>query len=1298
MTTSVPDLVRATFSLSIVVDHSRFLDDGWWHQGQAPTICRTCSSPRGLEIYRKEYFTTMGEFRYWSLVCVDCRRAMTLDGFTGPVKRELRRWSDEQPKNGGAESTVSNSVLEVAPAPSERPSALSSVSELVRGRFGVAISPTHPRFAEMGWRYQGRSPHNCLACASKAGLEVFRKPHRSESGGFEFWCLVCLSCSTMMDLNAFDAAGKRDLREWSNQTPSDNTGSANGLSDLIDELNATDPFNKDNDSDDDLGESFAPDDVPPDHLHSVPDEVFLVRPPSASASKSAVPAVVLEAARAELRAQEGQVTIVEVGLASPVSDSEEHQFRISGPTKDISDLPATELFLATEEKSQNPIKITRVRIATPSEVVVVADFAEHYPKNLILFAKNDPTVVMRALVAFLESVDDPQLADIMVAGGPLTVSSPSSWEGLNPEQESALGSMVSHGVSLVWGPPGTGKTRVIGAAVSKLIAEGKSVALVSSTNVAVDQALLQVCDDVADLKPGDVLRLGHPSLPGVTDHPFLMADRAAQIIGEELTKELAELTGQLNIALGLRDGADIQQLEELIEGPGIEAVRAAMLHRDELASRDQNAVDLENAKGHQSDLEKSLSDEEHGFDVARKRVNAMEEHKVIAELERQLTLKRESLVTMGASIDTLNDQVASASKLSYLKRRKATRELEQLRESVSKEAENLNVSISQDEQRVADAESRGITALEFTEARAEEVSARARWVAAKASFDQLHATVSSIEKEIERIDSLPRLTDDEIRLLELVDQIGTLEDLQTRVNALLASKKERKVEAARLTARIEPIQKELSGLAEKLIASAPVIGTTLAQLFVHRSLASRSFDHIIVDEVSAALSPLVFGALAKAETGATLVGDFEQNGPISNIYKLKQAELDKISPDARNWLETHSFERFGIDSAGSAEMTDGCSVLTRQYRFGPLTMELANNIAYGGLLERGRAWEPADGDAPEITIVDTSSLREAASAASGQNGKGKWWAVGSAAALAVAKRHADVNVGIVTPYRDQMRMTKAWLGDQSVQNTLVGTAHAFQGQEFPVVLVDLVEDGGGQSWVAKADRKGSKWSLDGVRLFNVAVTRNAGRLYILANVGAISAARKGPLLEVGKMLRDDKISVLDIRELLGSSALAPKPDELSGNSEVSLLPAAAGGEMPNFEILTDETFYPAFEADLERSRSEVILYSPFVATNRMNQILPVLKAHSDRGVKIRIFTKSADELDRPELLDKLRDAGLTMKQIRGMHEKIVVIDHKVTYVGSLNVLSNNGRTRELMSRFEGSDFARQVLRSFEFRR
>ncbi len=85
---------------------------------------------------------------------------------------------------------------------------------------------------------------------------------------------------------------------------------------------------------------------------------------------------------------------------------------------------------------------------------------------------------------------------------------------LNVEQQDAVKKSLEFPVSYLWGPPGTGKTRTVGAIAASYYRAGKSVLVLSHTNVAVDTALEQVCDQLQaepDFSNGLVLRYGQIS-------------------------------------------------------------------------------------------------------------------------------------------------------------------------------------------------------------------------------------------------------------------------------------------------------------------------------------------------------------------------------------------------------------------------------------------------------------------------------------------------------------------------------------------------------------------------------------------------------------------------------------------------------------------------------------------------------------------------------------------------------------------------------------------------------------------
>ncbi len=79
---------------------------------------------------------------------------------------------------------------------------------------------------------------------------------------------------------------------------------------------------------------------------------------------------------------------------------------------------------------------------------------------------------------------------------------------LNPEQYEALLRAVQYDFSYIWGPPGTGKTMVIGSSTKIAYERGDRVLIVANTNTAVDQALESVLDKLPGLPSTDLVRYG----------------------------------------------------------------------------------------------------------------------------------------------------------------------------------------------------------------------------------------------------------------------------------------------------------------------------------------------------------------------------------------------------------------------------------------------------------------------------------------------------------------------------------------------------------------------------------------------------------------------------------------------------------------------------------------------------------------------------------------------------------------------------------------------------------------------
>ena len=136
---------------------------------------------------------------------------------------------------------------------------------------------------------------------------------------------------------------------------------------------------------------------------------------------------------------------------------------------------------------------------------------------------------------------------------------------------------------------------------------------------------------------------------------------------------------------------------------------------------------------------------------------------------------------------------------------------------------------------------------------------------------------------------------------------------------------------------------------------------------------------------------------------------------------------------------------------------------------------------------------------------------------------------------------------------------------------------------------------------------------------------------------------------------------------------------------------------PESSLFDQNTFYRAFERDLLRARQEVIIESPFITASRMDLLLPIFRKLSRRGVRIFVNTRHPEEHEgdycrqAAEAVVTLQDMGAIVLYTGGHHRKLAIIDRKVFYEGSLNILSYRDSC-EIMRRVASSVEAKKLLR------
>jgi len=131
-------------------------------------------------------------------------------------------------------------------------------------------------------------------------------------------------------------------------------------------------------------------------------------------------------------------------------------------------------------------------------------------------------------------------------------------------------------------------------------------------------------------------------------------------------------------------------------------------------------------------------------------------------------------------------------------------------------------------------------------------------------------------------------------------------------------------------------------------------------------------------------------------------------------------------------------------------------------------------------------------------------------------------------------------------------------------------------------------------------------------------------------------------------------------------------------------------------LFDQDTFYPAFQKTLRTCKRELIIESPFITMKRINLLLPEFRRLQQRGVKIIINTRPLEEHDdylrgqAEEAIELLLDMDVKIFFTGGHHRKLAIIDRRVLWEGSLNILSQNDSC-EIMRRIESVELALEMI-------
>lgn len=342
---------------------------------------------------------------------------------------------------------------------------------------------------------------------------------------------------------------------------------------------------------------------------------------------------------------------------------------------------------------------------------------------------------------------------------------------LTTSQIAAVDSALSNDITYIWGPPGTGKTTVIGDIIRNLYKNNRSVLVVSHTNVAVDGAIEKAVKekDGKVLKRNDgscpVLRLGIPQ----KDLPEeVLLEHHTKVLGEdlyarkrEIEKEQEQYRKSCDEAMLLIDKFN------WIETSNIEAIKNSIEEEDESFKKVQSwNYELEKQKDKEAqfivDHPEVLKHSEYQREAERLEKKCKEEEDLLRRIDENIPRYKNNIVVAQEEIakhrvyNSLSQQISEKMPESFLVTKLA--EYDRSINAIVGELQNLTNRDAELTATIANGQRNAISAFlskkNIENAEKEKATNNARQIELRNSFATLKQTRDSYQAQLTEVRSL----------------------------------------------------------------------------------------------------------------------------------------------------------------------------------------------------------------------------------------------------------------------------------------------------------------------------------------------------------------------------------------------------------------------------------------------------------------------------------------------------------------------------------------------------------------
>lgn len=578
-------------------------------------------------------------------------------------------------------------------------------------------------------------------------------------------------------------------------------------------------------------------------------------------------------------------------------------------------------------------------------------------------------------------------------------------------------------------------------------------------------------------------------------------------------------------------------------------------------------------------------------------------------------------------------------------------------------------------------------------------------------LEQKAKLLKSIEQDNALIKSNTDIVRDEKSKLEKIDQQQSTLKAELRGKDFQKFEKEFSTKQQELGDQDEQrrlLEKQLEELGEDILKEAKVIATTLTKSYSSKALFNRKYDCVVIDEASMAPLPALWCATGLAEKHVVVVGDFYQLPPIAKhkvITKGKtKEEIQQEEEVVAKWLKKDVFEISDItNSIHNQKKPKYLEQLQKQYRMHPDIAKVINKLVYG---KNGKQFELESDVSTEesgienlnkeplagshIGIYDTAKIHTLAA----RTDSGSFYNLYHAfLAVKLAKQALESGyemIGIVSPFRAQINLLQKMLRDEGIDERVkADTVHRFQGGERELIIFDVTT--AQRTKLTDDDSEGG----DDEKLINVALSRAKEKCIVIADCANIIKKHSDTSLikEFIKYCDTNGAPIISAQDLLPRYDISDESEEwLSKIYDIKKLQQ----ETNDSSIFDETNFYQNFTRDMLLAEKEVIIESPFLTSERVSKFLPLFEHLKAKGVRIYVITRHPSAhtglmKDQAEIEAKnLEDMGIIVLPMGRAHRKVSLIDRRILWEGSLNILSQR-RSEEIMRRFSGEEVAKQIM-------